>query len=96
MLNEDETQSYLLGPYNISDIEFCSDQTIKKVEIDSWGKINFFYASYNAPHPYPWILLINDEGDILYHFMTEYQNASEVKEIIIEDMTIILEKSIQR
>ena len=42
VLNEDETQSYLLGPYNISDIEFCSDQTIKKVEIDSWGKINFF------------------------------------------------------
>ena len=37
-------------------------------------------------HPYPWVLLINEQGNILYQFRSGFRNGGEVKEIIIEDM----------
>lgn len=37
-------------------------------------------------HPYPWVLLINEQGNILYQFRSGFRNGSEVMEIIIEDM----------
>lgn len=87
VVDEDETQSYLLVPYNISDEEFVADSVvIEEVEIDSWGKVNLFYAVLDNLHSYPWILLINEQGDILYHFSTGYHNDSKVKEVIINDM----------
>ena len=84
-LDGNKEQRYLLRPYNISDEEFCDEPTFHEVELDSWGTVTLCYATYNARHPYPWVLLLNEQGDILYRF-TGFINGSEVSEVIIEDM----------
>lgn len=87
VLDGDETQTYTVVPYNISGLKFCTDSiVIEEVELDSWGRVNLFYAVLDNIHPYPWVLLINEQGDILYQFPSGFRNGSEVKEVIIEDM----------
>lgn len=87
VLDEDETQTYTVVPYNISGWKFYADSiVIEEVELNSWGRVNLFYAVLDNIHPYPWVLLINEQGDILYQFPSGFRNGSEVKEVIIEDM----------
>lgn len=87
VLDEDEAQTYTVVPYNISGWKFYADSiVIEEVELDSWGRVNLFYAVLDNIHPYPWVLLINEQGDILYKFPSGFRNGSEVKEVIIEDM----------
>ena len=85
-LEEDEIQSYLLRPYNFSDEKFRDYQVTYEIDLDSWGIVNLFYANSEENHSLPWVLLTNEQGDILYHFTAAYQVDSEVKDIIIEDM----------
>ncbi len=85
-LEEDENQCYLLRPYNISDKELRDNQVSYEVELDSWGTVNLFYANSDDNHSLPQVFLINEQGDILYQFLTGYQTDSEVLEIIVEDM----------
>ncbi len=88
-LGEDENQCYLLRPYNISDENLMDNQVSYEVELDSWGTVNLFYANSDDNHSFPQVFLINEQRDILYQFLTGYpgyQTASEVLEIIVEDM----------
>lgn len=87
VLDGDEAQAYTVVPYNISGRKFYADSiVIEEVELDSWGRVNLFYAVLDNLHPYPWVLLINEQGDILYQLPSGFRNGSEVKEVIIEDM----------
>lgn len=85
-IDENESQVYNLRPYNISDLEICNEPTTYEVEIDSWGTVQLFYAVCDEEHPVPWILLTDNQGNILYHFPDDLTTGSEVKEVIIEDM----------
>lgn len=82
----EEGQSYLLIPYNVSRWKYCTEPVIAEVEMDSWGKVNLFYAVMDSLHPTPMVFLTNEQGDILYEFYASYRSGSEVREVIIEDM----------
>lgn len=84
-LNDNEKQSYLLRPYNISDEIFRKEPTSYEVELDSWGIVTLFYSTSDSRHSIPRVLLTNNQGDILYDFSTGYAHGSEVLEIVIED-----------
>lgn len=85
-VDRDEAQIYLLRPYHISDIKFRDDPTSYNVELDCWGTVTLFYANVDANHSLPWVLLLNEKGDILYAFSGRFHTGSEVLEIVIEDM----------
>ncbi len=85
-LEEDENQCYLLRPYNISDENLMDNQMSYEVELDSWGTVKLFSANSESHLSIPRVYLINEQGDILYQFSAGYQTASEVLEIIVEDM----------
>ena len=85
-LNGNEEQSYLLRPYNVSDEKFLGEPTTIEVELDSWGTVTLFYANLDFEKTYPWVLLLNEQGDILYTLSAAWVNPQEVKEIIIADM----------
>lgn len=85
-LEGDETKQYLLRPYNVSDEEFSEELTTIEVELDSWGMVYLAYANYDSRHSVPWVMLINDQGDILYELSGNYQHGSRVCDVRIEDM----------
>lgn len=81
-----KSQQYMLRPYNISDEDFRGEPTISRIELDSWGNVNLFYANTESNHSIPCIYLTNDHGDIFYDFLADYQHASEVIDVVVEDM----------
>lgn len=83
-LDGNEKQSHLLRPYNVSDVEFLDEPTTIEVELDSWGTVTLFYA--NCEWDYPWVLLLNEKGDILYSFDGGWIDTSEVLDINVEDI----------
>lgn len=83
-LDGNEEESYLLRPYNISDEKFLDEPTTIEVELDSWGTVTLFYANYEFN--YPWVLLINEQGDILYFFDGYWIDSIEVLDINVEDI----------
>lgn len=85
-LDGNEEQSYLLRPYNISDEKFIGEPTTCEVELDSWGTVTLFYANWDYEQTYPWVLLLNEQGDILYFFSGGWLPHQEVMEITIADM----------
>lgn len=85
-LEDDETQIYLLRPYNLSNEEFRDYQVSYEIDLDSWGIVNMFYANSDNNHSLPLVFLTNEQGDILYDFTAAYQSDSEVQDIIIEDI----------
>ena len=82
----DAYQSYLLRPYHMSDWQFRGEPITYEVELDSWGTVTLFYANLEDRHSYPWVLLLDDQGDILYKFPGRFQIDSEVSEVAIEDV----------
>lgn len=82
----DAYRSHLLRPYHVSDWQFCGEPITYEVELDSWGTVTLFYANLEDRHSYPWVLLLDDQGDILYKFPGRFQIDSEVSEVIIEDV----------
>ena len=83
-LDGNEKQSHLLKPYNVSDVEFLDEPTTMEVELDSWGTVTLFYA--NCEWDYPWVLLLNEQGDILYSFDGYWIDTSGVLDIKVEDI----------
>lgn len=83
-LDGNEKQSHLLKPYNVSDVEFLDEPTTMEVELDSWGTVTLFYA--NCEWVYPWVLLLNEQGDILYSFDGYWIDTSGVLDIKVEDI----------
>ena len=85
-LNGNEEQSYLLRPYNVSDEKFLGEPATIEVELDSWGTVTLFYANVDFEKTYPWVLLLNEQGDILYSFDGGWIDSSEVLDINVEDI----------
>lgn len=83
-LDGNEEESYLLRPYNVSDEEFLGEPTTIEVELDSWGTVTLFYA--NCEWDYPWVVLLNEQGDILYFFDGYWIDSIEVLDINVEDI----------
>ena len=86
LTEEGNSEQYLLRPYNILDESLRDDPTIFQIELDSWGIVNMVYANTESNHSIPNIYLTNDQGDILYNFLADFQHASEVSEVVVEDM----------
>lgn len=86
MIERDEERSYCLRPFNISDVDFQDNAMLFETELDSWGAVTLFCANLENNKTYPWVLLVNEQGDILYEFYAPYHTASEVLDVIIEDM----------
>ena len=82
----DGNRQYLFRPYHVSDWQFRGEPITYEVELDSWGTITLFYANLEDRHSYPWVLLLDDQGDILYKFPGRFQIDSEVSEVVIEDV----------
>lgn len=85
-LEGNETKQYLLRPYNISDEKFSEELTTIEVELDSWGTVYLAYGNYASRHSIPRVMLINNQGDILYIFSGNYQHGSMVCDVVIEDI----------
>ena len=85
-LEGNETKQYLLRPYNISDEKFSEELTTIEVELDSWGTVYLAYGNYDSRHSIPQVMLINNQGDILYIFSGNYQHGSMVCDVVIEDI----------
>lgn len=79
-------KQYLLRPYNISDENFSEELKTIEVELDSWGMVYLAYANYDNVHSIPGVMLINEQGDILYNFSGHYQQGSRVCDVMLEDM----------
>ena len=89
MIDGDENQSYQLRPYNVADKYFINEPVWVETELSGWGIVKLFYANSLSNHTIPEIMLLNDEGDILYNFKGGtycYQSGSEVLDIIVRDM----------
>ena len=79
-------RSNLFRPYHVSDWQFCGEPISYEVELDSWGTVTLFYANLEDRHSYPWVLLLDDQGYILYKFPGRFRIDSEVSEVVIEDV----------
>ncbi len=89
MIDGDENQSYQLRPYNVADKYFINEPVWVETELSGWGIVKLFYANSLSNHTIPEIMLLNEEGDILYNFKGGtycYQSGSEVLDIIVRDM----------
>lgn len=88
MLDGDENQSYQLRPYNVADNYYINEPTRVEVELSGWGTATLFYANDLSNHTTPDIMLINEEGDVLYNFEGKlgYQSGTEVLDVIVRDM----------
>ena len=81
---------YRFRPYNLSDIG--QSITILKldsfsIEMNTWGKVNFVTALLDTGHVwYPAAYLTNEKNDILYHFSTPFQSATEITDVVVEDL----------
>lgn len=82
----DAYRNCLFRPYHVSDWQFRGEPTSYEAELDSWGTVTLFYANLEDRHSYPWVLLLDDQGDILYKFPGRFRIDSEVSEVIIEDV----------
>ena len=86
LIEGDKIQDYMLRPYNIKDETYRDEPTIFKTELDSWGSVYLFYAHSDSSHSIPEVLLINEQGDILYWFSAGYHHASEVFDVVVKDI----------
>ena len=89
MMDEDENKSYMLRPYNISDLYYINEPAQFEAELDGWGTVTAFYANSLSNHTTPDVMLIDEKGNILYDFpggTHGYQSGTEVLDIIIRDM----------
>ncbi len=76
--------------YNIADFIFHGEPVREEAELDSWGKV-FLCWGYKDKTDIllPWILLLNEQGDILYQFAADYTGGEknyEVLDTMIEDL----------
>ena len=80
--------TYLFRPYNISDWEYVIIDKDKSFEVnlDSWGDVHFVVGVMAINKSYPVAFLTNEQNDILFNFGAPYQNASEIREVVIDDM----------
>lgn len=89
MMDGDENKSYMLRPYNISDLYYINEPTQFEAELDGWGTVTVFYANSLSNHTTPNVMLIDENGNILFDFVGGtygYQSGTEVLDIIIRDM----------
>ncbi|MCI9400142.1 MAG: hypothetical protein HFJ07_10070 [Lachnospiraceae bacterium] len=85
-VNDNVEETYELRPFNVSDYEYLNQPTIKEIDLDLWGNVYLFYANMESNHTIPLIFLTDEQGNILYKFSAAYHHASEVYNILVEDM----------
>ena len=85
-VERDVYRNNLFRPYHVSDWQFRGDSITYEVELDSWGTVTLFYANLEDRHSYPWVLLLDGQGNILYKFPGRFLSDSKVSEVVIEDV----------